>query len=82
MVAELTPETPLAVRRSISLPADLAAEVDARTGKNGFSSYVAAALEHRVAMDKLREIVEADRAHGEVSAEDREWAEAAWRDSA
>lgn len=42
---------------SISLPEDLAETVRAHVGPGGFSAYVAEALEHRVAMDKLREIV-------------------------
>jgi Arc/MetJ-type ribon-helix-helix transcriptional regulator len=42
---------------SISLPEDLAESVRAHVGPGGFSAYVAEALEHRVAMDKLREII-------------------------
>lgn len=42
---------------SISLPEDLAETVRAHVGAGGFSAYVAEALEHRVAMDRLREIV-------------------------
>ncbi|MFE7107719.1 hypothetical protein ACFU98_34360 [Streptomyces sp. NPDC057575] len=42
---------------SISLPEDLAESVRAQVGPGGFSAYVAGALEQRVAMDKLREIV-------------------------
>jgi hypothetical protein len=42
---------------SISLPEDLAEAVRTQVGTGGFSSYVAGALEQRVAMDKLREIV-------------------------
>ena len=42
---------------SISLPEDLAETVRTHVGPGGFSSYVAEALEQRVAMDKLREIV-------------------------
>jgi hypothetical protein len=43
---------------SVSLPEDLAQAVRAYVGHGGFSAYVAEALEQRVAMDKLREIVE------------------------
>ncbi|MGH3488744.1 MAG: hypothetical protein ACRDP8_12640 [Actinopolymorphaceae bacterium] len=43
---------------SISLPEDLAEAVRSHVGRGGFSAYVAEALEQRVAMDKLREIVE------------------------
>ena len=42
---------------SISLPEDLAEAVRTHVGPGGFSAYVAEALEQRVAMDKLREIV-------------------------
>jgi Arc/MetJ-type ribon-helix-helix transcriptional regulator len=42
---------------SISLPEDLAESVRAHVGAGGFSAYVAEALEQRVAMDRLREIV-------------------------
>jgi len=41
---------------SISLPEELAEAARAHVGPGGFSSYVAEALEQRVAMDKLREI--------------------------
>ncbi len=42
---------------SISLPEELAESVHAQVGPGGFSAYVSEALEQRVAMDKLREIV-------------------------
>ncbi|GAB3149862.1 hypothetical protein GCM10027161_48200 [Microbispora hainanensis] len=42
---------------SVSLPEELAEAIRAQVGPGGFSAYVAEALEHRVAMDKLREIV-------------------------
>ncbi|HEY5835487.1 hypothetical protein [Streptomyces sp.] len=42
---------------SISLPEELAETVRQHVGAGGFSAYVAEALEQRVAMDKLREIV-------------------------
>ncbi|AXI87117.1 hypothetical protein ACWEQ5_20390 [Streptomyces griseoincarnatus] len=42
---------------SISLPEDLAEAVRTHVGPGGFSAYVAEALEQRVAMDKLHEIV-------------------------
>ncbi|MDP4500624.1 CopG family transcriptional regulator [Nonomuraea turcica] len=42
---------------SISLPEDLAETVRTHVGPGGFSAYVAEALEQRVAMDELREIV-------------------------
>ncbi|MER5642838.1 hypothetical protein ABT095_38625 [Kitasatospora sp. NPDC002227] len=42
---------------SISLPEELAETVRAHVGPGGFSAYIAEALEQRVAMDKLHEIV-------------------------
>ncbi|MET7683473.1 hypothetical protein [Streptomyces sp. NPDC005423] len=42
---------------SISLPEELAETVRTHVGPGGFSAYVAEALEQRVAMDRLREIV-------------------------
>ena len=42
---------------SISLPEELAEAARTHVGAGGFSAYVAEALEQRVAMDKLREIV-------------------------
>ncbi|CAL9541046.1 hypothetical protein [Streptomyces sp. enrichment culture] len=42
---------------SISLPEELAEAVRTHAGPGSFSAYVAEALEQRVAMDKLREIV-------------------------
>jgi Arc/MetJ-type ribon-helix-helix transcriptional regulator len=42
---------------SISLPEDLAEAVRSHVGPGAFSAYVAEALEQRVAMDRLREIV-------------------------
>ncbi|MEU2429599.1 hypothetical protein ABZ611_08745 [Streptomyces sp. NPDC007861] len=42
---------------SVSLPEDLAEAVRAHVGPGGFSAYVSEALEQRVAMDRLREIV-------------------------
>jgi Arc/MetJ-type ribon-helix-helix transcriptional regulator len=42
---------------SVSLPEELAETVRAHVGPGGFSAYIAEALEQRVAMDKLGEIV-------------------------
>ncbi|MGK8510014.1 hypothetical protein ACRS5S_18850 [Nocardia asiatica] len=42
---------------SISLPEELAEQARAHVGPGGFSAYVAEALEQRVAMDKLGELV-------------------------
>jgi Arc/MetJ-type ribon-helix-helix transcriptional regulator len=43
---------------SVSLPEDLAEAVRTQVGPGGFSAYVAEAIEQRVAMDKLRQVVE------------------------
>ncbi|GLY00968.1 hypothetical protein [Actinoplanes sp. NBRC 101535] len=43
---------------SISLPEDIAEAVRAQVGPAGFSAYVIEALEQRIAMDKLGEIVD------------------------
>ena len=42
---------------SISLPEHLAEQARERA-RDGLSSYIAEALEHRVAMDKLRELID------------------------
>lgn len=42
---------------SVSLPEDIAEAVRTHVGAGGFSAYVAEALEQRVAMDNLRELV-------------------------
>jgi Arc/MetJ-type ribon-helix-helix transcriptional regulator len=42
---------------SVSLPEALAEAVRSHVGSGGFSAYVAEALEQKVAMDKLRELV-------------------------
>ncbi|MFG2561240.1 hypothetical protein [Streptomyces sp. NPDC048496] len=66
-------------KRSVSLAQSLIKEVEERTGKNGFSSVVAEALEEWLAAAKLREVVAADRkAFGSVSAKARRQAEQEW----
>ncbi|MFC7220297.1 hypothetical protein ACFQLX_19325 [Streptomyces polyrhachis] len=42
---------------SISLPEELATAVRSQVGSGGFSAYVAEALEQKIAMDRLRQIV-------------------------
>ncbi|MCF6522634.1 hypothetical protein [Streptomyces sp. JJ36] len=65
---------------SISLPEDLAETVRAQVGPGGFSAYVAEALEHRVAMDKLRELVtDFETDHDPLSREEVETARALLR---
>ncbi|MEU6109225.1 hypothetical protein [Streptomyces albidoflavus] len=65
---------------SISLPEDLAEAARAHVGRGGFSAYVAEALEQRIAMDKLQEIVDDyESDHGELNKEDVEAARALLR---
>lgn len=42
---------------SVSLPEEVAEAVRARVGPVGLSAFVAEAIEHRIAMDRLGEIV-------------------------
>lgn len=72
------PELERATKRSVSLPQSLVREIEERAGRTGFSAIVSEALEHWLAMSKLREVVEADQAHGPVSEEARVWAEDTW----
>ncbi|QKW21169.1 hypothetical protein HUT16_20785 [Kitasatospora sp. NA04385] len=66
-------------KRSVSLAQSLINEVEERTGRTGFSSVVAEALEEWLAAQKLREVVTADREEfGPVSAEALEQAEREW----
>ncbi|MEU6228303.1 hypothetical protein [Streptomyces sp. NPDC047042] len=65
---------------SISLPEDLAEAARSHVGPGGFSAYVAEALEQRVAMDKLREIVtDFETDHDPLSREEIEAARAVLR---
>ncbi|GAA1353292.1 hypothetical protein [Streptomyces beijiangensis] len=43
---------------SVSIPEDLAETVREQVGPGGFSAYVTDALRHRLAMDRLSQIVE------------------------
>jgi hypothetical protein len=62
---------------SISLPEQLAKDARPYVGPEGFSSYVAEALEQRVALDKLGEIVaDFERRHDPLTQEEREEARA------
>lgn len=66
-------------KRSVSLPQSLIKEVEARTGKTGFSSVVSEALEQWLAMAKIREVVEADeREFGPIGDEALRRAETEW----
>ena len=60
------PET--SVKLSISLPRELAETARERSGEQGLSAYVAAALVRQIERDNLNDlIVEAERVHGPVS---------------
>ncbi|MCX5154465.1 hypothetical protein OG914_10755 [Streptomyces sp. NBC_00291] len=66
-------------KRSVSPAQPLIEEVEERTGKSGSPFVVAEALEKRLAAQRLREVVAADRmAFGLVSAEARRQAELEW----
>lgn len=55
---------------SVSLPEELGEEIRERVGAGAFSAYVAEALEHRLAMEKLGEIVQDyELHHGPLSQE-------------
>ncbi|GAA4914390.1 hypothetical protein ACFPM3_22820 [Streptomyces coeruleoprunus] len=75
-----TPHVPeRAGKRSVSLPQSLIKEIEERTGKTGFSAVVSEALEHWLAMAKLREVIDEDRrTFGPVSDEARLQAEKEW----
>ncbi|TLG13951.1 hypothetical protein FEK35_09255 [Nocardia cyriacigeorgica] len=65
---------------SISLPEDLAEAVREHVGPGGFSAYIAEALAHRVAMEKLGEIVaDYERDHDPLSQGDIDAARAVLR---
>ncbi|MEV4130307.1 hypothetical protein [Nocardia sp. NPDC049707] len=65
---------------SVSLPEDLAEAVREHVGPGGFSAYITEALEQRVAMDKLGEIVaDYTNDHDPITQEEIEAARAALR---
>jgi hypothetical protein len=80
MSSHVTPQaTERAGERSVSPARSLMREGEERTGKNGFSSVVAEALEEWLAAQKLHEVVTADREEfGPVSDEARRQAEQEW----
>jgi hypothetical protein len=68
------------VKVSVSLPEDVVAEVRARVGPRGFSSFVAGAVEQRLRLQMLGEIVDDYVAtHGPVSKEISQEVDAEWR---
>lgn len=59
------------VKLSITLPRELVEKLRERTRPGELSAYIAAAVEHRVAMDGLDEIIAAFEAeHGRITAEE------------
>lgn len=61
------------VKLSITLPRELAEKLRERTGRGELSAYIAAAVEHRVAMDGLDELIAAFEAkHGPITEEEIE----------
>lgn len=83
MVAHIAPPeigTGRAVKVSVSLPQDVVQEVRARVGQREFSSYVAEAVEQRLRLQMLGEIVDdyVSR-HGPVSEEVAQEVDAEWR---
>jgi hypothetical protein len=64
-----TPTAETAVKRSVTIRADLDAQVESRVGPRGYSAYVNKALETQTRLDLLDEIVAAGIAeHGPVPA--------------
>jgi Arc/MetJ-type ribon-helix-helix transcriptional regulator len=83
MAAELSPPQlgeGRAVKVSVSLPQDVVREVRARVGPRAFSSYVAEAVEQRLRLQMLGEIVDDYVAkHGPISEEVAQEVDAEWR---
>ncbi|MGV9382429.1 hypothetical protein ACWDRB_41915 [Nonomuraea sp. NPDC003707] len=70
------------VKKAISMPEQLAAEIDARIGRGEFSAFMAKAAQHWLALMKTGEIVdEYERQHGPISEERLEQARRRWRDA-
>lgn len=69
-----------AVKVSVSLPQDVVEEVRARVGPREFSSYVAEAVQQRLRLQMLGEIVDDYLAkHGPISDETAQEVDAEWR---
>jgi uncharacterized protein YgbK (DUF1537 family) len=83
MAAELVPPAVgqgHAVKVSVSLPEDVVREVRARVGPRAFSSYVAEAVEQRLRLQMLGEIVDDYVVnHGPISEEVAREVDAEWR---
>ena len=58
--------------RTVSMPHDLLAQIDARVGPQGFASYVAEAVRRQLQRDKLGELLDhAERSSGPITAAER-----------
>jgi Arc/MetJ-type ribon-helix-helix transcriptional regulator len=83
MAADVTPPQIAigkAVKVSVSLPEEVVREVRARVGPRAFSSYVAEAVEQRLRLQMLGEIVDDDVAtHGPISEDVAQQVDAEWR---
>ncbi|MEV0620417.1 hypothetical protein AB0I81_44345 [Nonomuraea sp. NPDC050404] len=70
------------VKKAITMPEELAAEIDARVGRGEFSAFMAGAAQHWLALMKTGEIVDDyERRHGPISEESLEQARRQWRDA-
>lgn len=70
------------VKKAITMPERLAAEIDARIGRGEFSAFMASAAQHWLALMKTGEIIdEYEREHGRISEERLEQARRRWRDA-
>jgi hypothetical protein len=52
----------LTVKKSVTIPGDIAAEVESRIGSNGLSAYVTRALATQLQIDRLTEYVDVTEA--------------------
>ncbi|MGH7866066.1 MAG: hypothetical protein ACREP9_00200 [Candidatus Dormibacteraceae bacterium] len=70
------------LKKSITMPANIAAEIETRVGPRRFSAYVTDAVSRQLELERLAELVDyLDETYGEVPPDvaaeaDRRWAEA------
>ncbi|MEO3874410.1 hypothetical protein ABGB18_36930 [Nonomuraea sp. B12E4] len=70
------------VKKAITMPQQLAAEIDAHVGRGEFSAFMSSAAQHWLALIKTGEIIdEYERQHGPISEERLEQARRRWRDA-
>ncbi|MBF8187579.1 hypothetical protein ITP53_17925 [Nonomuraea sp. K274] len=70
------------VKKAITMPEQLAAEIDTHVGRGEFSAFMARAAQHWLALMKTGEIVdEYERQHGPISDERLEQARRRWHDA-